>query len=155
MKKITTLVLTLIATVLISACGINGKEILHIESYEWKMQAVMSNDTELADNDDELVVAVGESDELYPNAKVVDLILTASGGEITLVETTNNKTYTGSYNITEETSKEITYEIIIDGITGYAILSTTEHYGGNQIPTLPINMGEYSIYFLPNETDVK
>ena len=133
------------------SCGTKEKEIFQIESYEWKMQKVMSNDIELADSD-VLIVAVGEHDEVYPNAKVVDLILTANNGEITLVDSTNSKTYAGSYKITEETSKTITYEIIIDGITGYAALSTEEQYDGNQIPTLPINLGEYSIYFLPDET---
>ena len=61
----------------------------------------------------------------------------------------------GSYTVTEETSKGITYEITIDGITGYATLSPTEYYYGTEIPTLLINMGEYSLYFIPNEATTK
>lgn len=150
MKRITVLILALIITMLLSACGLNGKEIVHLESYEWKMQSVMSNDTELAD--EELVVVVGEPDELYPNAKVVDMILTANGGEITLIDATNNQTYTGTYSITEETSKSITYKIVIDDIAGNATISITEHLGNRLTPTLPINLGEYTVYLLPNET---
>ena len=150
MKRITVLILAWIITMLISACGLNGKEIVHLESYEWKMQSVMSNDTELAD--EELVVAVGEPDELYPNAKVVDMILTAKGGEITFIDATNNQTYTGTYSITEETSKSITYKIVIDDISGNATISITEHLGNRLTPTLPINLGEYTVYLLPNET---
>ena len=43
-----------------------------IEDYEWKMRTVMSNDIELADSD-EVVLAVGKPDEIYPDAKIVDL----------------------------------------------------------------------------------
>lgn len=152
MKRIV-LVLSLVITMLLSACGVKGKPIVYIESYEWKLQSVMSNDTEIAD--EELVIAVGEQDELYPNAKVVDIVLTANNGEITLTDTTNNKTYAGTYKMTEETSKSATYEIKIDGIVGNAIIAIKEHLGNRLTPTLPINLGEYTVYFLPNETDAK
>lgn len=153
MKKITTLVLALVMIMLISACGVNGKPVVYIDSYEWKLQSVMNNDSEVAD--EELVIAVGEQDELYPNATVVDIMLTAKDGEITITDATNNKTYTGAYKMTEETSKSATYEIVIDDIEGNATITITEHLGNRLTPTLPINLGEYTVYFLPNETDVK
>ena len=152
MKRIV-LVLALVMTMLLSACGVKGKPVVYIESYEWKLQSVMSNDTEVAD--EELVIAVGEQDELYPNTKVVDILLTAKNGEITLTDTTNNKAYTGTYKMTEETSKSVTYEIEIDGIAGNATIAITEHLGNMLTPTLPIDLGEYTVYFLPNETDTK
>jgi len=147
------LVLSLVMIMLLSACGVKGKPVVYIESYEWKMMSVMSNNTDLSE--DELVIAVGEQDELYPNAKVVDMILTATNGEITLTDKTNNKTYTGTYKMTEETSKTATYEIEIDGIAGDATIAITEHLGNRLTPTLPINLGEYTVYFLPNEADTK
>lgn len=146
-------VLALLMTMLLSACGVKGKPVVYIESYEWKLQSVMNNDTETAD--DELVIAAGEQDELYPNAKIVNILLTAKNSEITLADTTNNKTYTGTYNMTEETSKSVTYEIEIDGIAGNATIAITEHLGNRLTPTLPINLGEYTVYFLPNKTDAK
>ena len=152
MKRIV-LVLALVMTMLLSACGVKGKPVVYIELYEWKLQSVMSNDTEVAD--EELVIAVGEQDELYPNAKVVDILLTAKNGEITLTDTTNNNTYTGTYKMTEETSKSVTYEIEIDGIAGNATIAITEHLGNMLTPTLPIDLGEYTVYFLPNETETK
>ena len=152
MKRIV-LVLALIMTMLLSACGVKGKPVVYIESYEWKLQSVMSNDTEVAD--EELVIAVGEQDELYPNAKVVDILLTAKNGEIALTDTTNNKADTGTYKMTEETSKSVTYEIEIDGIAGNATIAITEHLGNMLTPTLPIDLGEYTVYFLPNETETK
>lgn len=151
MKKLISAVLVLLCISSLTGCGIKGKEVLYIEFNEWKMQAVMSNDTENAKDERELVIAVGGYDELYPDVKIVDITLTANQGNITLVDSTNNKTYNGTYKIVEETSKEITYEIIIDGVTGYATLSPTKYYNGTEVPTLPINFGEYSLYFTPNE----
>ena len=152
MRRIS-LVMLLVMTMLLSACGIKGKPVVYIESYEWKMMSVMSNNTDLSE--DELVIAVGEQDELYPNATVVDIMLTAKDGVITLTDATNNKTYTGAYKMTEETSKSATYEIVIDDIEGIATITITEHLGNRLIPTLPMNLGEYTVYFLPNETVVK
>ena len=115
------------------------------------MRTVMSNDTESAQYQDELVVAVGEADELYPDAEIVDMTLTAKDGEITITDTTNGKTYNGTYEVMQKTPKGTDYEIIIDGVNGYATVAPTEYYAGSEIPTLPINIDGYSLYFIPKE----
>ena len=148
MKKLIALFCAVIFAVTLSACNAN---VVKIEDYEWKMRTVMSNDTEAAQYQDELVVAVGEADELYPDAEIVDMTLTAKDGEITITDTTNGKTYTGTYEVMQKTPKGTDYEIIIDGATGYATVSPTEYYDGSEIPTLPINIDGYSLYFIPKE----
>ena len=148
MKKIISLLLMLILVFTLSAC--NG-DVVAIEDYEWKMGAVMRNDIEAAQNEDELVVAVGEEDDIHPNAKIVDLKLVAKDGSITITDATNNKTYSGTYKVQEKTPKGTDYEVTIDGIKGYATVAPTEYYDGSEIPTLPINLGEYSLYFTPVE----
>ena len=112
----------------------------------------MSNDTESAQYQDELVVAVGEADELYPDAEIVDMTLTAKDGEITITDTTHGKTYTGTYEVMQKTPKGTDYEIIIDGVNGYATVAPKEYYDATEIPTLPINIDGYSLYFIPNES---
>lgn len=149
MKKLIALFCAVIFAVTLSACNAN---VVKIEDYEWKMRTVMSNDTEAAQYQDELVVAVGEADELYPDAEIVDMTLTAKDGEITITDTTNGKTYNGTYEVMQKTPKGTDYEIIIDGVTGYATVAPTEYYDGTEIPTLPINIGGYSLYFIPNES---
>ena len=148
MKKLVCVVVVLGFVLGLSAC--NGDEVV-IEDYEWKMRTVMSNDIEAAQNEENLIVAVGEADELYPNAKIVDLTLIAKDGEITVTDETNNKTYKGTYKIQQKTSKSVDYEVIIDGVTGYATVAQTEYYDGSEIPTLPINLGNYSLYFIPSK----
>ena len=146
MKKIISLLLMLILVFTLSAC--NG-DVVAIEDYEWKMGAVMRNDIEAAQNEDELVVAVGEEDDIHPNAKIVDLKLVAKDGSITITDATNNKTYSGTYKVQQKTPKGTDYEVTIDGIKGYATVAPTEYYDGSEVPTLPINLGEYSLYFIP------
>ena len=149
MKKILSVFLMSLTVFTLSACN---ADIVAIEDYEWKMRTVMSNDIETAQYQDELVVAVGEADELYPEAEIVDMTLTAKDGEITIKDSTNGKTYNGTYEVMQKTPKGTDYEIIIDGVTGYATVAPTEYYDGTEIPTLPINIGGYSLYFIPNES---
>ncbi|MTR85040.1 hypothetical protein GMD50_08180 [Roseburia intestinalis] len=148
MKKILSVLFVLLTVFALSACN---ADVVEIEDYEWKMRTVMSNDTEAAQYQDELVVAVGEADELYPDAEIVDMTLTAKDGEITITDSTNDKTYNGTYEVMQKTPKGTDYEIIIDGATGYAAVSPTEYYDGSEIPTLPINIDGYSLYFIPKE----
>ena len=148
MKKLLISVLASIFMFALSACN---TEKFAIEDYEWKMRAVMRNDIEVAQNEDELVVAVGEFDELYPDVKIVDLTLTAKEGEITITDVTNDKTYTGTYNVIKKTSKETDYEVIIDGVSGFATASETKYYDDSEVPTLPINLGDYCVYFIPKK----
>lgn len=144
MKKIITFILSAILLVCLVGCGNTAK--VSIENYEWKMRTVMSNDIELADSD-EIVLAVGEADELYPNAKIVDLTLTAKDGKLTLTDATNNKTYEGTYSVENKTPDGINYKVTIDGKEGYATVAMTEYYDGTEEPTLPINLGDCSLYF--------
>lgn len=149
MKKILSVFLMSFIVFALSACN---ADVVKIEDYEWEMRTVMSNDTESAQYQDELVVAVGEADELYPDAEIVDMTLTAKDGEITITDTTNGKTYTGTYEVMQKTPKGTDYEIIIDGVNGYATVAPKEYYDGTEIPTLPINIDGYSLYFIPNES---
>ena len=148
MKKVFCLLMMMVCIVSLSGCG---DSVAAIEDYEWKMRTIMSYDIEAIQNEDELVVAVGEADELYPDTKIVDLKLVAKDGAITLTDATNSKTYTGTYKVQQKTPKGTDYEVTIDGIKGYATVAPTEYYDGSEVPTLPINMGEYSLYFTPVE----
>ena len=148
MKKVIFVLLSLALIFTLSACG---GDVVAIEDYEWKMRTVMRNDIEVAQNEDELVVAVGEEDDIHPNAKIVDLKLVAKDGTITVTDVTNNKTYSGTYKVQRKTPKGTDYEVTIDGVKGYATVAPTEYYDGSEVPTLPINLGEYSLYFIPVE----
>ena len=54
MKKILCLLITVIILFSLTACNV---DVLAIEDYEWKMRAVMNNDINISQDEDELVVA--------------------------------------------------------------------------------------------------
>lgn len=149
MKKISIIIFVLLLSlVLFSSCSTNT---LSIEDYEWQMRTVMSGNIKAEQNKDSLIVAVGKPDEIYPNAVVANIKLKAAGGKITITDKTNEKVYYGTYKVIKNTPKGTDYEIEIDSQSGYATVAPTQYYDGSEIPTLPINLGEYSLYFIPEE----
>ena len=138
-RTISILILIATLTVVLSACGL-GK--VKIEDYEWKMKTIMHGE------DNQVVVdAVGEDDPAHPEAKVIDMTLTAKNGKITIMDNTNNKTYEGTYTVEQKTPAGTDYKITIDGKEGYATVAMTTYADGTEEPTLPINLGTHSIYF--------
>ena len=73
MKRIISIIILIATlTIALSACGM-GK--VKIEDYEWKMRTIMHGE------DNQVVVdAVGEDDPAHPEAKIIDMTLTANVG---------------------------------------------------------------------------
>ena len=140
MKRIISIIILIaILTITLSACGM-GK--VKIEDYEWKMRTIMHGE------DNQVVVdAVGEYDTAHPEAKIIDMTLTAKDGKITIMDHTNNKTYEGTYKVEQKTPAGTDYRVTIDGKEGYATVAMTTYADGTEEPTLPINLGTHSIYF--------
>ena len=138
-RTISILILIATLTIALSACSL-GK--VKIEDYEWKMRTIMHGE------DNQVVVdAVGEYDTAHPEAKIIDMILTAKNGKITIKDNTNNKTYEGTYTVEQKTPAGTDYKVTIDGKEGYATVAMTTYADGTEEPTLPINLGTHSIYF--------
>ncbi len=87
---------------------------------------------------------------MYPDAAVVELILTAKSGKVPIKDETNDKEYEGTYLKQKSTPDGIIYRVVIDGKKGYATVSTTKS-NGIETQTMPINLGNCSIYFYPVE----
>lgn len=147
MKKAVLGVLSLCLLLVLCACGSKKSS---IEDYQWKMQLIQSNDIDAEQNADLSVIAVGTADDLHPYAPVVELILTAADGKLSLEDKTNQKEYEGSYLKQESTPDGIIYKVVVNGQEGYATVSTTKSNGA-ETPTMPINLGDCSIYFVPEE----
>ena len=146
MKKLLSLLFAVLFLFCLTSCN---REALTIEDHEWKMRTVMNNGTNVYQNNDNLVVAVGKADDIHPDANIVNLILVAKDGIITVKDLTNKKIYTGSYEVQNKTPKGTDYEIKIDGISGNATVGNTEYNDGSVEPTLPISIGDYTLYFIP------
>ena len=140
MKRIISIIILIATlTIALSACGM-GK--VKIEDYEWKMRTIMHGE------DNQVVVdAVGEDDPAHPEAKIIDMTLTAKDGKITITDHTGGKTYEGTYKVDQKTPAGTDYKVTIDGKEGYATVAMTTYADGTEEPTLPINLGTHSIYF--------
>lgn len=140
MKRIISIIMLIATlTIALSACGM-GK--VKIEDYEWRMRTVMHGE------DNQVVVdAVGEDDPAHPEAKIIDMTLTAKEGKISITDNTNDKTYEGTYTVEQKTPAGTDYKVTIDGKEGYATVAMTTYADGTEEPTLPINLGTHSIYF--------
>lgn len=138
-KVISAFLLLTISLLTFSACG---EEKNNIEDYTWSMRSVVS-----IENDQYIIEALESSDTAHPQAKIVDMTLTAKDGKIAITDSTNNKAYEGTYVIESKSSEGTIYKVTIDGKDGYATVAMTKYEDGNEEPTMPINLGEYSIYF--------
>lgn len=138
-RTISIIILIATLTIALSACGM-GK--VKIEDYEWKMRTIMHGE------DNQVVVdAVGEDDPAHPEANIIDMTLVANDGKIIITDVTNDKTYEGTYKVTQKTPEGTDYEITIDGKSGYATVAMTKYADGTKEPTLPISLDGYSMYF--------
>ena len=125
----------------LSACN----DELKIENYEWRLSTVQSSANGR-------VVAYSATSLFggavaYPDAPTVEMSLVAKDGRITITDETNNKTYDGTYSLDAITPDSRNYIITVDGEQGYAGVAMTTYADGSKTPTLPITLGEYSLYF--------
>ena len=122
-----------------SACAV-GKP--SVEDFEWYLRTAMTvKDGELT------VVATDGADAVHFEAKTVDITLKADNGRLTIIDSTNGKTYEGTYRVEERNPRGTDYKVTVDGKEGYATVAMTTYADGGEEPTLPINLGEYSLYF--------
>ena len=140
MKKIVSILL-LAATLIfaLSACGMGKPK---IEDYEWKMRTIAHIEGEQLVYD-----AAAEESKTHPEAKIIEMTLVAKDGKITITDSTNNKTYEGTYTVSKKTPEGTNYHITIDGKSGYATVAMTTYADGTEEPTLPNSLDGYSIDF--------
>ncbi len=141
MKKIIPVLFICILAMIFTACG---NDEIKIDGYEWQLRTAANI------NDEGLVVAVGEKSEAYPDAKIVDVVLTAENGELIIEDKTNNETYKGAYEEMYVTENSDDYKIIIEGKEGYATVAYTTYEDGSKKLTLPITLDGYDLYFYVN-----
>ena len=80
-------------------------------------------------------VAYGEGgSSTLEGAKQIELVCEAQGGNLTLTDRTNDRTYTGTYQQSQRDSKSTIYEVNVDGTSGVAVAAMTTYQDGTQDP---------------------
>lgn len=130
----------LFAVLLLFLTGCNNSQVPKIDEYDWVMTSVQSMDA------DGQAIAFGErGSSTLSSAKQINMTCKAENGNLTLADQTNNKTYTGTYKLTQTDPKSYIYEVVVDGEEGMAVVAMTSYHDGSQEPTFIINLGDYTI----------
>lgn len=139
MKKALCTAISFLLLILLSGCG--NASAPKIEDYAWKISSVVCTR-----DGGSVTVAVEDGDELYPEATVVDMTLYAKDGRLTLTDSTGGTSCDGTYAAESHGVDSTVYRITLNGTVGYATASFTSYSDGSKTPTLPISLGDYSIY---------
>ena len=127
----------LLALLLVLLTGCSSKA-PKIDEYTWVMTSVQSMEA------GGQAVAYGEKgSSTLEGAKQIELVCEAQGGNLTLTDRTNDRTYTGTYQQSQRDSKSTIYEVDVDGTSGVAVAAMTPYQDG----TLIFNLGDYTVNF--------
>lgn len=131
----------LLALLLVLLTGCSSKT-PKIDEYTWVMTSVQSMEA------GGQAVAYGEGgSSTLEGAKQIELVCEAQGGNLTLTDRTNDRTYIGTYQQSQRDSKSTIYEVSVDGTSGVAVAAMTTYQDGTQDSTLIFNLGDYTVNF--------
>ena len=146
MKRIWTIALLMIF--LLTGCSKTA--VPEIDEYTWTMDTIQSvnNNGQIIAHGPGSTAGAGDFAETGTEAPLeMFLICEAENGVLTITDQTNHKTYTGTYKTAGTSPESLTYEVTVDGTDGMATVAMTEYHNGDQVPTLVMRLGEWTIYF--------
>ena len=144
MKKFITIFLSVLLFVCLVGCGNTAK--VPIENYDWNMATIqtMDNNGAFIAYDPDIVI---DPEYNYSHCTPMEMTCEANDGKITIFDKTNNKTYYGTYKITDNSPETTIYEIEINEKEGTAVASMTKYPDGTGMATLIISVDGYSLKF--------
>ena len=145
MKRISLALIIILSLLTLNLVGCNtAAEEMSIDKYSWELTSVQSGPQ------GNIIAYNAENDSYassYPDASPVNMYLTAGDGDFVLTDTTNGKTYEGTYKVIEDKQANVIYEINLDEHSGYAGVAMTSFHDGSQVPTLNISIDDYALNF--------
>lgn len=127
--------------VLFGLVGCSGAEPVSIEKYKWNLHTVQSG------NDGAVIACSEDNMDVYPGADAMMMSCTAKDGGLAITDTTNDKTYTGTYKRVKASPESILYEFMIGEETGSAVSAMTVYHDESKKPTLILTIGGYALHF--------
>ena len=142
MKQVRRCFIILPILLLLTSCG--NSDIPKIDEYTWQMTSIQSREANGG------VIAYGEqwsADAVEEDAAELVMDCSAKEGILTLVDRTNEATYTGSYTVSCENPDGVIYNVTLNGQEGVAVTGMTTYSNETKEATFIINLGEYAINF--------
>lgn len=121
--------------------GCSGAEPVSIEKYKWNLHTVQSG------NDGVVIACSEDNTDVYPGANAMMMSCTAKDGNLAIMDTTNGKTYTGTYKHVKSSPESIIYEFMIGEEIGNAVSAMTVYQDESEKPTLILSVGGYALHF--------
>lgn len=141
--KIILLCLTLLGLIMLCGCHFNNQN-LSIDNHAWEFSIVQNSNGET-------IYCNFENQDLYEDAKVLDLWSSMKDGVILISNNYTQETFSMNYKINQTNSDDCIYDIEYaddeKSINGLAVVSVTERESENDEYTLIISINGYSIYF--------
>ena len=134
-------VLLCLLLVCLAGCG-TGDPSLALEAGVWQLATLQSVEQEGQ------IVAHGPGTGIVPDTSVeLQLTCKAAEGLLTFSNETNDRTCTGSYRLIESGPQSNIYEITVEDTDGMAVVSYTTRQDGGELPTLALQLGDWTGYF--------
>ena len=143
-KNLSILFLLTVILSLLVGCGSMPPK---IDRGTWELSYV------LGENDAVLFVSSERAPLLSEDAvPLLEATLTAKGGDFTITDTTNGKTYTGTYSDIDVMSPDaVDYKVKMGKTKGRALALIGYDEEKNPVYTLSITVGDYTMVFVPQK----
>lgn len=142
MKKLGIIILSTALMTGLMGCGNEKKELVYMESYDWNITTIQSENGEIIGGYYEYIEEIEDK-----NATEIRLSCFAQDGDFTIEDYTNIDYYEGSYEIVEEKKETVIYNITIGENTGSAVTSITKEDDGSKTSTLVMTIDGYTLNF--------
>lgn len=139
MKKICFIFLLIIC---LTSCK-STESIPEIDECIWSMTTIQSGE------DGSVVACASSETDIYKNVKALDLNCEAKNGKLEIKDSTNNKSYSGTYTVEKKGPESVIYKIVIEDTVGYATCGVTTYSDESKSPVFIIAVNNYTLNFRP------
>ncbi len=122
MKKLTLILSLVLCAVILTGCMGDS---LNIEDKEWKLVSASFENADLGS---------------VPTPAFGEVTLSATSGNIVIIDKETGESYTGTYIQTNSNSQGRDYSFTIGEYSGYGILSRTDFYSDEKLPTISLSL---------------
>ena len=146
MKKLFSLCLLLTVTLsLLMGCGSMPPK---IDRGDWALSYVLDEKDNILFVSSERAPLLSDSE----NHPILEATLSAKGGDFTITDTTNGKTYTGTYSDIDVMSPDaVDYKVKMGKTKGRALVLIGYDEEEDPVYTLSITVGDYTMVFVPQK----